>query len=734
MPQNYLQRPGAMPWAPPQWNMFAPQNRPQIIPVPVPVPVPAEAFSRPNKLNRNASQRPAARGPSLRTDPRVAQMAQGQPNAFSYPVPQQRPQGPVSAPAGGGGVDWAQLASQAGRGLAAPFDAVGALARSPQQPDEMRANYLARQAFTLPVNASVAAGNQMLTGAKAVGREVGNAFNYMAATPNSDMKRAFDALIVRQESNGRQVDAQGNPLVGRDRNGQVPSAARGGAAIGVSQIQEATARETAQKHGLQWSPDAWKNNRDYNYQLGLLHFQDRVEARGGNVLQAAADYHSGPKNVNRAIAEHGPEAFAAGLGPEGQNYVSTVMQRMGGLASTFGAPPPAFDTGPYKYAANLEGKAAQLEATPFSASFTQAALPDRPKPQEMAAPDFSAGNAAFEATRPKNPFDDPKEQVRVKRQQYFKGIGQAMASLSGGEGIGTMLMKMGAGALVGRARGEEMIDDREAEFEKSMQEYNRALASRDDSQAIAAANVMNSNIQQRNQFAEAVWQDNVKQIEKFQPNVVGNNLITYTKDPADPNKYTMTSTPIGFGIQANSLRTQANIGLQMGTAMAQHGQWAYQSQQTSARTALGLATQYAAQQGNPQASVEGYLTEAAGRAEATVKAGTWRQLFGKDTDGLAQGLDEGAKQAAAQATGLPPGAPPQMLQGPQAQAYQDAYNNFLSSSIYEMAVKAGTTHKLFSMDVAQSAYYTQRARNTTQRQSTNAKGQRTFSQSWDTGE
>lgn len=705
------------------WNQLARAAQAQAAPaMPVPPAAAFQAAAPPPGLRPNWSMFPQV---NLPTGSPFVFGGNPQPRAAA---PQRKPAPKSPAQQQGGG--WGGVFANA-------FMNPGSVISGPQGPDEMRISYGARRA-----------GGAALQGVKSImpfgnsgpaiertGRDIGNAvsqaFNYMTATPNSDIERAYQALIVRQESNGKQFDANGNPLVGRDRQGNVPGAARGGPAIGVAQIQEGTAKDTAQRHGIQWSAQAWQNDPQYNYRLGLLHFQDRVQARGGDVVTAAADYHSGQGNVNKAIARHGAQNFVQGLGPEGQSYVQTVMSRMGQLAGAFGAPAPGFNAAPYQNAMAAQDRAAAMLTTPYEATFNEMPLPERPAPTELAAPDFAQGNAAFEATRPKNPFDDPKEAVRLQRQQYFKGIGQAMASLSGGEGIGTMLMKLGAGALMGRARGQEMVDAKEEQFEQNMQEFNRALASRNDQQAVAAANVLNQNIQQRNQYADQIWADSVAQIQKKQPQVVNDKLITYERDPSDPNKWTMNVTPLGYGIQAEALLNKANIGIQMGQAQASSAQFAYQSQQATARTALGLTTQLALQEGNGQAGAEGYTTMAAMQARAAVRTGNWRSFFNSPTN--ADRLELAATQRAYTKLGIetrPDGQPKMPLDGQMAGQFAEAFEDAMTDVIYNEAARLGQLDRLFNNSAGRNALLTQQTGSQRRTSRTDARGRTTTSTSW----
>lgn len=708
MPQSLLLRPGATPWAPQPWSMFPQQG--QLVPMPVPVPVPVQA-DRGKFSGRQGGQ--------------------------SLPAPGFNPFAALNT----------AISPQTARALGAPSfmgpaEALGALGRAtagagrPQGGNETFGGYYMRQGLEWPLVQAQQVGKGIAEragqGAQAVGQFVGG----LMQTPNS--LAAEYAALIGQESGGRQFGPDGKPLIGRDSKGRVPGADRGGPAYGVAQMQIGTARDVAKQLGIPFDEQRFYNDPQYNYQLGLAHYQ-QLRQKYGNPALAAGAYHSGQGNVDRAVAKYGPEGFVQGLGPEGQNYVQSVMGRMGQLAQGFGTAPPAFNAAPFQQAMAAQDAAAALLSQPYSAELQRTPLPERPAPAELQAPDYTAGDAAFAQTAPKNPFDDPKEAVRLQRQQYWKGLGQAMASLSGEEGIGTMLMKLGAGALIGRARGQEMVDAKEEEFQKQMQEFNRALASRNDQKATAAANILNQNIAQRNQYNEAIWSDNVREIEKFQPNVVGDKLITYKKDPADPNKYTMNVTPLGYGIQAEALLNKAQIGLQMGTAAMGHSQWEYANQQTTARTALGLATQMAIQSGTPGAATEGYLTEGANRIRASVQAGTWRSLFGNDVDNLGGSLDTVAKQRAYESLGITrfnekTGEPLVPLEPSAMARFQELYQDNLTANIYEMALKRGTFNKIFSHPVAGAAYTSQMGASERRSVRTDSRGRRSYSTSWDMGE
>lgn len=322
---------------------------------------------------------------------------------------------------------------------------------------------------------------------------------------------------------------------------------------------------------------------------------------------------------------------------------------------------------------------------------------------------------------------------------YAKGIGQALAGLQGNEGIGTMLMKIGGMALTGRKTGDEQIEAREELFEREMQQFNRALAAREDSQAATSANVLNQNIQQGNQYADSIWQDNAAKIRAKNPVVVGDRLITYDTDPNDPNKVTMNSVNIGNTIAAEALINKANLGIQMGQASAEAGRFAYGHQQTTARTALGMTTQLALAQGDGQASTEGYALGAVQNARSAVQDGSWKEMFGGDQI-LISGLENSARRRAYELAQIPmrpsedPLAPPVPqipLDNAQQRALDEKFEEAMTSTIFEAVAKAGTIDKLYNSPTGRRARMVQKSRTLRESQRTNAKGQTSFGSTWD---
>lgn len=161
----------------------------------------------------------------------------------------------------------------------------------------------------------------------------------------NNTRKNFDAEQMRQESGGRQHDKNGNPLVGRYRDGTTPS--KGKQAFGAGQMQIGTAKETAKKHGIPFDENRFMNDKEYNLDLADKHMGDLLQRYGGDRVKAKAAYHSGAGTVDKAIRTHGSDKFHLGLGPEGQAYIgrgNKTSQGTGPDGKPIKAPPSRFGT------------------------------------------------------------------------------------------------------------------------------------------------------------------------------------------------------------------------------------------------------------------------------------------------------------------------------------------------------------------------------------------------------
>ncbi|MFJ1253426.1 transglycosylase SLT domain-containing protein [Cupriavidus sp. CuC1] len=140
----------------------------------------------------------------------------------------------------------------------------------------------------------------------------------------SSFDRAFN-IAVGTESGGRQFGADGKPL----------TSPKG--AIGIAQVMPDTAPEAAKLAGLPWDENRYKNDPDYNKELGRAYFQKQVQDFGGNLAQAYAAYNAGPGAARDALAKAKKDGgdWLANLPVETQAY---VHKNMAAVAAGAGAP------------------------------------------------------------------------------------------------------------------------------------------------------------------------------------------------------------------------------------------------------------------------------------------------------------------------------------------------------------------------------------------------------------
>lgn len=138
---------------------------------------------------------------------------------------------------------------------------------------------------------------------------------------------SFDALIG-PESGGRQVDSNGRTITS-------PVGAKG-----IAQVMPETAKYVAKKHGIPWDDNKYKQDANYNYNLGKLYYQEQLNKYGHPALAYAA-YNAGPGAVDKWIknnpAMRNPDAMGmqnfinAIPFSETKNYVAKIHRQSGGV-------------------------------------------------------------------------------------------------------------------------------------------------------------------------------------------------------------------------------------------------------------------------------------------------------------------------------------------------------------------------------------------------------------------
>lgn len=118
--------------------------------------------------------------------------------------------------------------------------------------------------------------------------------------------------MIWQESRGRQTDEAGNPITSS------------AGAVGIAQVMPATAPEGARLAGMAFDPVRYREDADYNRQLGEAYFMDQVRRFGGDTRRAVAAYNAGPGRVQQAV-QRGGANWEAHLPAETKEYLRIVL-------------------------------------------------------------------------------------------------------------------------------------------------------------------------------------------------------------------------------------------------------------------------------------------------------------------------------------------------------------------------------------------------------------------------
>jgi len=144
------------------------------------------------------------------------------------------------------------------------------------------------------------------------------------------------------------LDAAAVYAVARQESRFQVNAISSAGARGLMQLMPGTAKDTARKLGVAYSPAQLISDAAYNAQLGTHYLDAQLESYGGSLILAAAAYNAGPGNANKWIAAFG-DPRAAGADPvvwveqipfqETRKYVQRVFgnymvyrARLGGAA------------------------------------------------------------------------------------------------------------------------------------------------------------------------------------------------------------------------------------------------------------------------------------------------------------------------------------------------------------------------------------------------------------------
>lgn len=149
--------------------------------------------------------------------------------------------------------------------------------------DPMKAReYFTSNAINMTADAQVKAAEMLKP---LIDRQVGVSVGSKAVEAVGSQDNRIFASILQAESGGKQFD----------RNGQPMTSSRG--AIGTAQIMPSTGPEAAKLAGVEWDESRFRNDPDYNRQLGQAYFQKLTNDFKSPALAVAA-YNAGPGMVN----------------------------------------------------------------------------------------------------------------------------------------------------------------------------------------------------------------------------------------------------------------------------------------------------------------------------------------------------------------------------------------------------------------------------------------------------
>lgn len=138
-------------------------------------------------------------------------------------------------------------------------------------------------------------------------------------TDTSGLERSLAFAIMRQES---------------EFNQSVVSSA---GATGIFQVMPVTGREAAQKLGIAYSADRWRNDAAYNVRLGAAYVANLVKNYDGNYVMAIVGYNAGPGRIHDWVGQYGdPRTGKVDIVDwmeripfsETRNYVQRVLENL----------------------------------------------------------------------------------------------------------------------------------------------------------------------------------------------------------------------------------------------------------------------------------------------------------------------------------------------------------------------------------------------------------------------
>lgn len=394
-----------------------------------------------------------------------------------------------------------------------------------------------------------------------------------------------------------------------------------------------------------------------------------------------------------------------------------ILSRVQDAAASFGAPPPGFDLAAqgFQQAGAFTDQAMTAAMTPFETTVQQAPMPTAPESKDFVGPDFTKGDEAFAAAAPKDPFAEEGSKEKMLRQNWMRGMAEALLTINNGRpvGMGEVLLKMGAGAMSGRAVGEDKILAKQERYDALMQQYNQALATREDGKAQQIAQTLNANIKQENDEA---WKNYGVALQQWTTDnavdIQGGYLIRRSRDKDGNLK--ISSTPIKSQIEPSFLMHKASQALAFGSASQQHAQWQYGAQQALA----GQGLSYLLSQGatTPQSQEQAVFDGVGARIWPAVESGAiWNMVPRQILDPIINAASEIH--------------PTTDQLGQIDEATRERRNAYIAQELIKFTITSPEMQRiLFQGPTAPAATAVQRARNTSRTTRTDARGRTTTSE------
>lgn len=446
-----------------------------------------------------------------------------------------------------------------------------------QRPNETNPAFLFRDAGTAPLRAIgnvigeewegiKAAPGKIMSGLSAVGGELAKFGNWMTETPARAATRQPQAqpqpaaAQVFTPAAAQQQTAAVNPNARSYRNNN-PGALKASAwtqgqpgyagmdSGGLAIFETPEAGERAQRTLVQ------------NYIKRGFDTPAKIVGRWAPV---------GPENSPESVANYTAHiARTLGIGPndkvtpaqadgiiQAQREFEGGTWQGGGGTNITGQLSNPFDPRFHQAALGEIDRSEAESLKPMSYDIARPAAPELPKPEALPRTDFTAADAALAELRPVEMTE--KEKLKMQRRGWLQGLGQALASLPDGAGLGKVLAAMGGGALAGRGAADQDIERKMERIETRLAQWKGAVFQQESDKAQTSAREAQAEVQNLNEYAYRQYQNLMSRWEKDNRDEWTENGLVSTRIGAD-GQGKITITPHAPAVKAAAALRRAQI-------------------------------------------------------------------------------------------------------------------------------------------------------------------------------